>query len=136
MTARCRRRVGVIQFVGGNSEKVRRSNAGERDRIVLCRIDFKGREGLRNAVAIYLPLWRNPNPDTHDLRDPEIGQKILKEVNNLTSQAKEVQSHDEHDPDKLDHVTIRRSVFAHKGEWRRFSEEQERSMEQPKENPS
>jgi hypothetical protein len=46
------------------------------------------------------------------------------------AQAKEVQSHDEHDPDNLDHVTIRRSVFAHKGKWRRFSEEQERSMEQ------
>ena len=51
------------------------------------------------------------------------------------AQAKEVQSHDEHDPDNLDHVTIRRSVFVHKGKWRRFSEEQERSMEQSKENP-
>jgi len=35
----------------------------------------------------------------------------------------EVVPHDEHDVSKLDHVTIKRSVLARKGKWRRFSEE-------------
>jgi hypothetical protein len=81
----------------------------------------------------YLPRWRNPDPGPNNLEDPEIKQKVLNEVNKIT-EARQVSGHGENDLDKLDHVTIKRSVFARKGKWRRFSEEQERSMESSKEN--
>ena len=65
-----------------------------------------------------------PNLDT-----PEHQQKLVEEINKFADDKNpEVVSHDEHDVSKLDHVTIKRSVLARKGKWRRFSEEQERSM--------
>lgn len=82
----------------------------------------------------YLPRWREKSPDDYDLKDPEINKKILDEINKITSEGPEVGTHDERDTDKLDHVTIKRSVLARKGKWRRFSEEQERSMEKSKQD--
>jgi len=62
-------------------------------------------------------------------RHPEHQQKLVEEINKFADDENpEVVSHDEHDVSKLDHVTIKRSVLARKGKWRRFSEEQERSM--------
>jgi len=76
----------------------------------------------------YLPLWR-AHKDMPNLDTPEHQQKLVEEINKFADdQNPEVASHDEHDVSKLDHVTIKRSVLARKGKWRRFSEEQERSM--------
>jgi len=47
-----------------------------------------------------------------------------------------IQSHDEHDVDRLDHVTISRSVMPRKGRWRRFSEEQEERMHEAQKKSS
>jgi hypothetical protein len=43
-------------------------------------------------------------------------------------------SHNEHDVDKLDHITIARRVKVRKGRWRRFSEEQEQNILQHEES--
>lgn len=81
----------------------------------------------------YLPAWRTLK-GPQGPRDPEADQKIIDELNRITSDGPEVKAHDEHDLDKLDHVAIRRSVFARKGKWRRFSEEQEKRMERAEHN--
>ncbi len=76
----------------------------------------------------YLPLWR-AHKDMPNLDTPEHQQKLVEEINKFADDENpEVVPHDEHDVSKLDHVTIKRSVLARKGKWRRFSEEQERSM--------
>jgi hypothetical protein len=76
----------------------------------------------------YLPLWRT-HKDMPNLDTPEQQQKLIEEINKFADDENpEVVSHDEHDVSKLDHVTIKRSVLARKGKWRRFSEEQERSV--------
>jgi hypothetical protein len=70
----------------------------------------------------YLPRWRE-KISYMDLDDPEYQKKTLDLVNSFDDQAPGVQSHDEHDVDKLDHVTVKRMVFPKKGKWLRFSEE-------------
>jgi len=84
----------------------------------------------------YLPLWRShkemPNLDT-----PEHQAKLVEEINKFADDSNpDVIPHDEHDMSKLDHVTIKRSVLARKGKWRRFSEEQERSMSESQKGKS
>jgi hypothetical protein len=85
----------------------------------------------------YLPLWR-AHKDMPNLDTPEHQQKLVEEINKFADDDNpEVVPHSEHDVSKLDHVTIKRSVLARKGKWRRFSEEQERNMsESQKGKPS
>ncbi len=75
----------------------------------------------------YLPFWRRSKDAPKGPRDPEADRTIIEEINRWVD-GSDTQSHDEHDADKLDHVTIARSVLARKGRWRRFSEEQEQRM--------
>jgi hypothetical protein len=58
-------------------------------------------------------------------RDPEGDRKLIEEIKMWVDGGPDIQSHEEHDVDRLDHVTISRSVMPRKGRWRRFSEEQE-----------
>jgi len=76
----------------------------------------------------YLPSWRGLKDQPHGPRDPEAERKMIKEINTWVDGGPGIQSHDEHDVDKLDHVTISRSVIPRKGRWRRFSVEQEERM--------
>jgi hypothetical protein len=81
----------------------------------------------------YLPFWRGFKEQPHGSHDPEADRKIVEEINMWVDGGPSIQSHEEHDVDKLDHVTISRSVMPRKGRWRRFSEEQEERMrEAPK----
>jgi hypothetical protein len=70
----------------------------------------------------YLPGWRQKisymEPD-----NPEYQQKTLDMVNSFDDNAPGVHAHDEHDVDKLDHVTVKRMVRPKKGKWLRFSRE-------------
>jgi hypothetical protein len=81
----------------------------------------------------YLPFWRGSKDTPKGPRDPEADRKIIEEINRWV-EGPDVQSHDEHDVDKLDHVTITRSVLPRKGRWRRFSEEQERRVREAEED--
>lgn len=84
----------------------------------------------------YLPLWRGFR-EMPNLDDPKHQKKLLEQINKFADDENpDVRSHDEHDMSKLDHVTIKRSVLARKGKWRRFSEEQERSMSESEKNKS
>jgi hypothetical protein len=84
----------------------------------------------------YLPLWRGFKDKPQGPRDPEADRKIIEEINMWVDGGPGIQSHDEHDVDKLDHVTISRSVMARKGRWRRFSEEQESRMREAQKKSS
>jgi hypothetical protein len=86
---------------------------------------------------IYLPNWRAIRDYKKPQTDPEEDKQLVEEINRWVDGGQGVVSHNEHDIDKLDHVTITRRVKARKGRWRRFSEEQEQRMweyEQSKKN--
>ena len=76
----------------------------------------------------YLPFWRGIKEQPRGPHDPEADRKLIEEINMWVDGGPGSQSHDEHDVDRLDHVTISRSVMPRKGRWRRFSEEQEERM--------
>jgi hypothetical protein len=59
---------------------------------------------------------------------PEADRKLIDEIKMWVDGGPGIQSHEEHDVDRLDHVTISRSVMPRKGRWNRFSEEQEERM--------
>jgi hypothetical protein len=84
----------------------------------------------------YLPLWRGFKEQPQSPCDPDADKKIIEEINMWVDGGPGMQSHDEHDVDKLDHVTIKRSVMARKGRWRRFSEEQEERMREAEQKSS
>jgi hypothetical protein len=84
----------------------------------------------------YLPLWRGFKEQPPSPRNPEADKKLIQEINMWVDGAPGIQSHDEHDVDKLDHVTISRSVMPRKGRWRRFSEEQEERMREARRKSS
>jgi hypothetical protein len=72
----------------------------------------------------HLPGWRQIKRDRPPVQpDAESEKKLVDEINRETDSAA-LTSHDEHDLDKLDYVTIRRKVYPRKGKWLRFSEEQ------------
>jgi hypothetical protein len=77
---------------------------------------------------IYLPSWRAFRHYQKTRSDPEEDEKLVEEINRWVDGAAGMASHNEHDVDKLDHVTLVRRVKARKGRWRRFSEEQEQRM--------
>jgi hypothetical protein len=85
---------------------------------------------------VILPFWRGFKEQPHGPRDPEADRKIVEEINTWVDGGPGIQSHDEHDVDKLDHVTISRSVMPRKGRWRRFSEEQEERMREAQKKSS
>jgi hypothetical protein len=66
----------------------------------------------------YLPRWRQ-KISYMDLDDPEYQKKTLELVNSFDEGASGVQPHEEHDVDKLDHVTVKRMVHPKKGKWLR-----------------
>jgi len=70
----------------------------------------------------YLPRWRQ-KISYMDLDDPEYQKKTLELVNSIDEGAPGVHPHDEHDVDKLDHVTVKRMVHPKKGKWLRFSQD-------------
>lgn len=70
----------------------------------------------------YLPRWRQ-KISYMDIDDPEYQKKTLEVVNSLDESAPCVHPHDEHDVDKLDHVTVKRRVHSKKGKWLRFSQD-------------
>jgi hypothetical protein len=76
----------------------------------------------------YLPLWRRSMQEPQNPSDPETDRKIIEEINMWVDGGPGIQSHDEHDVDRLDHVTISRTVMSRKGRFRRFSGEQEERM--------
>lgn len=86
---------------------------------------------------IYLPGWRAFRDYRKPEGDPEEEKKLVEEINRWVDGAPGMVSHNEHDVDELDRVTIARRVKVRKGRWRRFSEEQEQRMweyEQSKRN--
>jgi len=70
----------------------------------------------------YLPRWRQ-KISYMDNDDPEYQKKTLEMVNSCDEGAPGVHPHDEHDVDKLDHVTVKRMVHPKKGKWLRFSQD-------------
>ena len=70
----------------------------------------------------YLPGWRN-KISYIDHNDPEYNKKTIDMINSYDDTAPGVHSHDEHDVDKLHHVTVKRMVYPKKGKWLRFSRE-------------
>jgi hypothetical protein len=84
----------------------------------------------------YLPLWRVKPEGRPGLNDPNIQGEILEQIKKFTEDAPSVHPHDEHDLDKLDHVTISRKISARKGKWRRFSEAAEEEMRKSEQRPS
>jgi hypothetical protein len=77
----------------------------------------------------YLPRWREIKHSTNkpNLNDPDYQKRTLDELKQLTD-SPDLKSHDEHNIDKLNYVTVHRMVRARKGKWRRFSEDQEARM--------
>ncbi len=70
----------------------------------------------------YLPRWREKISYMDD-EDPEYQKRTIELVNSCDEGATGVHPHDEHDVDKLDHVTFKRMVYPKKGKWLRFSQE-------------
>jgi hypothetical protein len=68
----------------------------------------------------YLPGWRSKISYV-DHEDPDYNKKTIDMVNSYDDTAPGVHSHDEHDVDKLHHVTVKRMVYPKKGKWLRFS---------------
>jgi hypothetical protein len=69
-----------------------------------------------------LPGWRS-KISYIDHNDPDYNKKTIDMINSYDDTAPGVHSHDEHDVDKLHHVTIKRMVYPKKGKWLRFSRE-------------
>src|SRR5271166_104277 len=59
----------------------------------------------------YLPFWRGFKQQPQDSRDPEADRKIVEEINTWVDGGPGIQSHDEDDVDRLDHVIISRRVM-------------------------
>ena len=70
----------------------------------------------------YLPGWRG-KVSYIDNNDPDYNKKTIDMINSYDDTAPGVHSHDEHDVDKLHHVTVKRMVYPKKGKWLRFSRE-------------
>jgi hypothetical protein len=70
----------------------------------------------------YLPGWRG-KVSYIDHNDPDYNKKTIDMINSYDDTAPGVHSHDEHDVDKLHHVTVKRMVYPKKGKWLRFSRE-------------
>jgi hypothetical protein len=68
----------------------------------------------------YLPGWRS-KISYIDHEDPDYNKKTIDLINSYDDTAPGVHSHDEHDVDKLHHVTVKRMVYPKKGKWLRFS---------------
>jgi hypothetical protein len=75
----------------------------------------------------YLPRWREIKAKPKPPRDPEADKKLIEEINTMTD-SPDLQPHDERDMDKINYVTVIKSVKLRKGKWRRFSEESEQKM--------
>jgi hypothetical protein len=77
----------------------------------------------------YLPLWRAIKVQTEQgrERDPEEEKRLLEEIKQL-SESPDLQTHDEHNIDRVNYVELERSVHLKKGKWLRFSEEQIQRM--------
>jgi len=71
----------------------------------------------------YLPGWRAARDKPKPVRDPEEEKRLVEEINRQTD-SPELQPSDEHDIDKMDYATVRRTVYPKKGRWLRFSEDQ------------
>ena len=70
----------------------------------------------------YLPPWRSKiSYIDHD--DPDYQKKTMDMINSFDDTAPAVHSHDEHDVDKLHHITVKRMVHPKKGKWLRFPED-------------
>ncbi len=76
----------------------------------------------------YLPRWRERGGNISTPHVPEEHKRIMDEIKKMSSDDPGIQSHDENDIDKVDQVTIKRSILARKGKWQRFSDEQEERM--------
>lgn len=77
----------------------------------------------------YLPRWREikHSKGRPNLNDPDYQKRTLDRLKQLTD-SDDLQSHDKHDIDELNFVTVQRMVSPRKGKWRRFSEDQETRM--------
>jgi len=75
----------------------------------------------------YLPRWREIKASPKPPRDPEADKKLIEEINTMTA-SPDLLRHDERDMDKINYVTVIKSVKLRKGKWRRFSEESEQKM--------
>jgi hypothetical protein len=75
----------------------------------------------------YLPRWREIKATPKPPRDPEADKKLIEEINTMTD-SPDLRPHDEHDMEKINYVTIVKSVKLRKGKWCRFSEESEQKM--------
>jgi len=75
----------------------------------------------------YLPRWREIKARPKHPRDPEADKKLIEEINTMTD-SPDLRPHDESDMEKINYVTIIKSVKLRKGKWRRFSEESEKKM--------
>jgi hypothetical protein len=75
----------------------------------------------------YLPRWREIKATPKPQRDPEADKKLIEEINTMTD-SPDLRPHDERDMDKINYVTVIKSVKLRKGKWRRFSEESEQEM--------
>lgn len=76
----------------------------------------------------YLPKWREKDPDRPDLDDPKVQADIMEYLKGFDENVPAAQTHDEHDLDNLNFVTISRRVRAVKGKWRVFPKETEEKM--------
>lgn len=65
----------------------------------------------------YLPFRRGFKEEPQGPRDSEADRKLIEEINIWVDGGPGIQSHDEHDVDRLDHVTISRNVMPTKGRW-------------------
>jgi hypothetical protein len=75
----------------------------------------------------YLPRWRTIKTQPKPKRDPAEDKKLLEKIKQRM-ESPNLTSHDERDADKVDYVTMQRSIKVRKGKWRRFSESQEQRM--------
>jgi hypothetical protein len=76
----------------------------------------------------YLPAWRTMHDGRPNLDDPKIQCDIMQYIGKFDENAPGATTHDEHDLDKLNYVTIARKVRAMKGKWRVFPKEAEERM--------
>jgi hypothetical protein len=75
----------------------------------------------------YLPRWRSIKSEPERQHDLESEKRTLERLKQL-SESPDLQAHDERDVDRLNYVSVKRSVRLRKGKWRRFSEESEQRM--------
>jgi hypothetical protein len=73
----------------------------------------------------YLPGWRAIKARSKPQRDPEADKKLFEE---LKQRADAPTTHEEHEIDTLDYLTIHRNVKLRKGKYQRFSQAQEQRM--------